>query len=219
MKKIHILILFLFFERTAIAQDINWRNFGSAKKNIVNLHTGIDHSLNYGIGYGYKVQMKIPLILNIIHSMPFGDNIVDDFKTKIGIQAEVLHAKNFSTTIKLYGIYRQYKNPFARFSAFGSETSLVSGYYKKKWYVAGEFGFDKSIITHVKHSSLMREYNPELIEGWFIPSGGNFNFGLQTGYNINKNDFTLKFGRVIQQDFKTYPLLPFYFQLGYNRKL
>lgn len=218
MKTSYLFILFLFFETTATAQDMNWRNFGFGKKHILNLHTGLDHGLNYGIGYGFRIQTKMPIILNLIHSMPFGEQVLDDFKTKIGVQAEVFHSKHFSTTLKLYGITRRYQNPFARFIAFGSETSIVSGYYNKKWYVAGEFGFDKSIVTHVKHSTLMREYNPDLIGGWFIPSGGNFNCGIQSGYSINKNDFTIKFGLVVQQDFKTSPLIPFYAQIGYNKK-
>ena len=46
---------------------------------------------------------------------------------------------------------------------------------------------------------------------------GNFAYGIQTGLVLGqKNDLNLKIGRVISQNFKTEPTLPFYFQLGYN---
>ncbi|UPT69864.1 MAG: hypothetical protein M0D53_12065 [Flavobacterium sp. JAD_PAG50586_2] len=107
----------------------------------------------------------------------------------------------------------------ARFLNFGSEFSALAGLYKPKWYVAGELGFDKAITTHVKHSELAQEYYPDIKNGWYIPRGGNFLYGLHSGVSFKKNDLTLKFGKVIQEDFKTEPTIPFYFQLGLNRKL
>ena len=39
------------------------------------------------------------------------------------------------------------------------------------------------------------------------------------GHTIGDNfDLNLKIGRVVNQNFKTEPTLPFYFQLGYNRR-
>ena len=34
----------------------------------------------------------------------------------------------------------------------------------------------------------------------------------------SKNSLNLKIGRLINQNFKVEPTLPFYFQLGYNRR-
>ena len=30
---------------------------------------------------------------------------------------------------------------------------VTAGYYQRKWFVAGEAGFDKAIVTHFKHSA------------------------------------------------------------------
>ena len=58
---------------------------------------------------------------------------------------------------------------------FGSDLSSTIGYYKPKWFVATEVGFDKAIVTHFKHSDLFKEHFPDVKDGWYEPAtGGNF---------------------------------------------
>ena len=101
---------------------------------------------------------------------------------------------------------------------FGSEFTATAGFYKNKWYAAGELSFDKAIVTHIKHSDLMKQYNPDVQSGWYIPTGGNFLYGLQGGYSFKRNDVYAKIGKTVSQDFKTTSMVPFYFQLGWNIK-
>jgi hypothetical protein len=42
---------------------------------------------------------------------------------------------------------------------------------------------------------------------------------LQTGFSFGRNDIYLKGGKLVTQDFSTTPLLPYYFQVGYNIRL
>jgi hypothetical protein len=202
----------------SVAQNINWKSLEPSEKHILNLNMGFDNSTSIGVGYGYHFDTKMPLLLNIEYSLPFGDKAFDDSKLKIGGQLNVLRLDNFYTTVKAYGIIRRYENELARLLNFGSEFSASAGYYRKKWYAVGEFGFDKAIVTHIKHSDLMKQYNPDLESGWYIPTGGNFFYGLQTGYSFDKNEVYAKVGRVLTQDFKTTPLVPYYFQVGWNMK-
>lgn len=219
MKTKILIILFFFIAINSFSQNINWRNLTKEQKNIVSMNIGLDYGTTIGVGYGYQLNTKLPIILNAECSIPFGEQIFDDFKTKIGAQVEVLKIGNFSTTVKVYGIFRRFKNDNARFLNFGSEFSAVSGYYKPSWYVAGEFGFDKAIVTQIKHSDIMGEYYPEIKNGWYIPTGGNFFYGIQSGFSFGQNDFNLKIGKLITQDFKTPSNLPYYLQLGINIKL
>lgn len=70
---------------------------------------------------------------------------------------------------------------------------LVIGLYKTRWFVAGETGFDKAIVTHFKHSDLYKENSPLVQDGWYQPAtGGNFYYGVQTGYSFKTADLTLK---------------------------
>jgi hypothetical protein len=103
---------------------------------------------------------------------------------------------------------------------FGSDLSGNIGYYRSKWFIAGEVGFDKAIITNFKHSKVYRDQYPGVADGWYEPAtGGNFYYGLQAGFSFKNQDIYMKAGKLLRQDFKTTPFIPFYFQLGYNIKI
>ena len=53
-------------------------------------------------------------------------------------------------------------------------------------------------------------------DGWYEPTGGNFYYGLKTGLSLKRNDIYLKAGKILAQDLKTKPPMPFYVELGYN---
>src|SRR5262245_4721433 len=156
----------------SFAQNINWKTLQPSQRHIVNLNVGFDNATVIGVGYGYHFNTRMPLIVNVEYSMPMGDMVFDDFKTKIGGQLNLVRAKDFYATVKAHFITRRFQNDFARMVNFGSEFSATAGLYKNKWFAAAELGFDKAITTHIKHSDLMKEYNPELQSGWYIPTGG-----------------------------------------------
>jgi len=222
MKQLQFFILgtvLVLWMPPSFAQNINWKTLEPVQKHVINLNVGFDNATVIGVGYGYHLDTKMPLVFNIEYSMPFGNNTVDDIKTKIGGHLNVIHIGNFFTTVKAYGVIRRYENDLTRMINFGSEFSATAGIYKQKWFVAGEFGFDKAITTNLKHSELMKEYNPEVQSGWYIPNGGNFIYGLQAGYSFNRNDTYAKFGKTKTEDLKTTSIIPWYFQLGWNMKL
>lgn len=223
MKAIIALIVFLFSLLTSHisqAQTINWESLQENQKHILNVNAGWDYSFVYGLSYGYHLKTKMPIILESSISFASGEVIFDDFKTKIGGQINLYQIENFRFNATLHGIYRRYGNPLVKLQNFGADAGIVIGYYKSKWFVSGEFGFDKAIVTHFKHSDIYKDVYPDVKNGWYEPStGGNFNFGVQGGYSFNRSDITLRAGKVMSQDFKTTPLIPFYVQLGYNYKL
>jgi hypothetical protein len=214
-----ITILIYLLSNTLNAQNINWRAFNQEQKHIIGINAGLDYGLTYGVNYGRKLNTKLPMVINGEFSFPSGNKVLEDFKVKMGVQFEVIHAGNFSATLKVNGIFRRFENDYTRMLNFGSEFAGVAGYYKPRWYVAGELSFDKAIVTHIEHLPAALENNPDLTTGWYIPTGGNFAYGIQSGLVLGqKNDLNLKIGRVINQNFKTEPTLPFYFQIGYNRR-
>jgi hypothetical protein len=159
------------------------------------------------------------MLINAEFSLPSGNKVLEDFKVKMGVQMEFIHSGNFSATLKVYGIFRRFENDYARLINFGSEFAAIAGYYKPRWYLAGEVSFDKAIVTHTKHLPAALENNPDLTTGWYIPTGGNFVYGIQTGIALGeRNNLNLKIGRVVSQNFKTEPLIPFYLQIGYSRR-
>jgi len=221
MKKIKYIfsIVMLFVAFASNAQTFNWSSLKKDQKHILNLNVNSEYGITYGVGYNYHLRSKLPIILNSEYSFPSGKNITDDFKTKIGGQVDLFQVGDFHFTAKLQGIFRKYENDYARLLNFGSDLSGTVGYYKKGWFVAGEIGFDKAIVTHFKHSDLYKSNYPGVNDGWYEPStGGNLYYGVQGGLSGRKVDVYLKAGKLTEQDFKTSPILTFYAQIGVNFK-
>lgn len=220
-KIITVVLVILSIQFSINAQTINWTSLKKEQMQIFNANAGWDFAINYGVGYGYQLKSKLPIIVNLEFSFPAGGNAgFDDHKVKIGGQARVFKFNDFAFTTKIHGVFRRYENPSVRLVNFGSDMSGIIGYYKSKWFVATEVGFDKAIVTHFKHSHLMKDNFPTIQDGWYEPStGGNFYYGIQTGISFKQHDIYLKGGRMLTQDFKTTPTIPFYAQLGYNLKI
>jgi hypothetical protein len=185
---------------------------------IVNVNLGWDYGLVFGAGYGYQFQTKLPLVIHGGFTTPSGDDLFDDFKTKIGGTIQIVKFHDFRASAMIEGVFRRYENSQARILNFGSDMKAVVGYYKPKWYVAGEFGFDKAIATHFKHSDVFRESFTTVQDGWYVPTGGNFYYGLQSGVTLKSHDIYLRGGKTISQDFKTTAMVPLYLSLGYNMR-
>lgn len=202
------------------AQSINWGSLQKKDRHILNVTTSLEYGWTFGSGYGYQITTKLPIVLNAEYSFPGGNLLFDDFKTKIGGTIRFAKVNNFQFSAKLHGVFRRYENTLTRLVNFGSDMSAAAGYYKNKWHIAAELGFDKAIVTNFKHSQAYKNSFPDVQDGWFEPAtGGNLFYGVQTGYSYKQHDIYLKAGRVLTQDFTTTPLIPFYAQLGYNFKL
>lgn len=220
MQRITILIAFaalLLQPGKAHSQDINWYNLQKDQKHLLNINTGLDYGLTVGARYGFRLPSKIPVILMLDLSVPSGEKLADDFKTKIGGYIRLYQLNNFQLSGKIMGVFRRYENPYATLLNFGSDMGITAGYYKRKWFLAGEAGFDKAIVTHFKHKDAYKLNFPSVKDGWYEPAtGGNFYYGLQTGYSFKRSDIYLKAGKILTEDFNTKPIVPFYLQLGYN---
>ncbi|SJZ84711.1 hypothetical protein SAMN04488128_1011834 [Chitinophaga eiseniae] len=200
------------------AQVINWGNLQDGQRHWINAHTGAQYGMVFGLGYAYQLaDSEFPVIANAAYSFPSGNNLLDDFKAKLGTQVRLLQMNDFHFAVKAHGIFRGYENELVRLLNWGMDLSGTIGYYRPSWFVAGEAGFDKAISTRFKHTDTYKKQYPDVKDGWYAPAtGGNFNYGLQGGVSFGRHDITLSGGGLLQEDFKKKPLLPFYLLLGYN---
>lgn len=205
------------------AQTINWGSLGKEDKHVLNLNAGWDYGVTFGAGYGYHLDIRrlnMPLVMDIGYSLPSGRNILEDFKVKVGGKISLYEIRNIHFIASIYGVFRRYENNMVRMVNFGSDLSAIIGYYRPHWFVAGEFGFDKAVVTNFRHSPFYKEIYPGVKDGWYVPSvGGNYHFGIQAGYSFRQHDFYLSAGKVITQDWKTTPMVPYYAQVGYNFRI
>ena len=220
LKSLIIIAAFSFFQNEIYAQVINWENISKQNKHLLQINVGAEYGLTAGLGYHHLIPVKrFPLWIGGEFSVPSGKQLADDdFKVKLGAQTRIAAFNHFQFSARVQGISRRYHNQSVTLFNFGSDFAGTIGYYRKNWFLGTEAGFDKAIVTHFKHSDWYKNnIYDNAQDGWYEPAtGGNFYYGLQGGYSMKKIDITLKAGRVLQQDFKSQPLLPFYGQLGVN---
>ena len=220
IKSIIIIIAFVFSQNIIYAQVINWKNISTQNKHLLHINAGVEYGAIAGVGYHHLIPIKrFPFWIGGEFSVPSGNQLADDdFKVRLGGQIKIVEFNHFQFSARIQGIARRYHNQSVRLFNFGSDLAGTMGYYRKQWFLGAEAGFDKAIVTHFKHTDWFKRniYN-NVQDGWFQPAtGGNFYYGLQGGFSMNKVDITVKAGKVLQQDFKSQPLLPFYGQVGMN---
>ncbi len=210
-----IIIVAAGLAETGYSQNINWRSMDSGQRNIIQLGFGYDYGVTGHVGYGRSFTVIRPVLVQLDYSFPMGNDLLDDFTVRLGGQIEVVQAGAFSATLKIMSNFRRYQNALVRIVGFGSDFAAVAGYYKPTWFAAGEFGFDKSIVANLKHSDVMKAYYPAIRDGWYIPMGGHYYYGIQGGKTIGDNfDLSLRLGATRAQDDDENAVIPYYLQLG-----
>jgi hypothetical protein len=215
-----VVLLLMVLAATGNSQNVNWKTSSEDQRNLIHINAGYDYGVTTQVGYYRSLTIIRPVLLGLDYSVPMGSHLLDDFKVRLGAQVELVEIGGFLTTVKIMSSFRRYENPLVRIVSFGSDFAVVAGYYDPAWYAAGEFGFDKSIVSNLKHSDTMRKYVYSGIrDGWYIPTGGNYYYGIQAGKSISRSlDLSLRLGATTAQDHDKNAVLPFYAQLGLGVK-
>jgi hypothetical protein len=125
-----------------------------------------------------------------------------DFRTRLQVQTSLLHWRSLHFTGSATFITRGTENVIYRGLNMGSDFTGTVGVYRKGWFTAGEFGFDKAIITHVTHTDWYRtHYYPEAKDGWYLNAGGTFHYGVTAGLALGRAELVGRFGWVRTEDF------------------
>lgn len=209
------IIVVMALAEVGYSQNINWRSLSEDQRNVVQLNVGYDFGVTAQLGYSRSFTLIRPVMVGVDFSLPMGSDLLDDFKVRLGGQMEIVEIDGFSATIKISSVFRRHQTALVRIVSFGSDLGLVAGYYKPTWSVAGEFGFDKSIATHLRHSDVMKANYPAIKDGWYLPTGGHFYYGIQGSKTIGEIlDLSLRLGATKAQFNDENAVLPYYVQLG-----
>jgi hypothetical protein len=215
MKKLIVVMLVMALVEAGYAQNVNWRSLREDQRNVVQMNFGYDFGATAQIGYSRSFAWIRPVLLGLDYSFPMGNVLTDDFKVRIGGQMEIVDAGGFSATVRILSNLRRYQNTLVRIIGFGSDLALLAGYYQTTWHAGGEIGFDKSIVSHLKHSDVMKASFPGIRDGWYIPTGGHWYYGIQAGKTLGETfDLSLRAGATNAQDHDENAAIPFYLQLG-----
>jgi hypothetical protein len=213
------LIIVTAATNVSFSQNVNWRSIRGDQQTLLQFNFGYDYGTTAQMSYSRVIPLFKPATVGLDFSFPMGDNLLDDFKVRLGGQIEVLEIGGFSATVRIASIFRRYQSEMVRIESFGSEFALVAGYYAPTWSLGGEFGFDKAITSRLTHSGIMKEMYPQIKDGWYVPTGGHYFYGIQGGKTIGETlDLSLRFGQTSAQADDENAVIPLYFQLGLGVK-
>lgn len=218
MKSIVFFIFSVCILTKTIAQDVNWRSMNDQSDHLASLYLGADFSSYYGVSYAYSIKNKYkPVFIGTELTLPFGKELIDDWRWNLNLQTELWHNNHFSLGTKLSFITRRYNSPIATFHNTASTLSINFGYLRPKVGVVIIAAYDQTIATHIQHK-LMKEYYPQIRDGWYKASGGTFKFGIRGNWSYKSWSTFLTVGKAYAQNFKDNPTLPFFAELSVQKR-
>lgn len=222
MKKIHwtTFLFLLLMQQPLRAQSVNWRGTDpDSSKHLVAAMAGADYSFYYGLSYAYVLKNKwLPLVAGTEVTLPVGQQVFDDWRGRISLQSELWRTNAFSLSVRASGVIRRYGSQVASMYNTGADLTLTFGYVKPRWGIVAQAGYDRSIATHIKHGTL-RDYYPEIRDGWYGSAGGNFKFGGRANFSFGTWDTFLTMGKHFGQDLHDNPTFPFFAEFSIQKKI
>ena len=201
-----------------LAQDVNFRGLDNTK-HLIGIHSGVDYGSYYGVSYGYVMRTRFtPIVFGTEFTVPFGSNLVDDWKFRTGAHAELFHYKGLSINARLTYIFRRYSSDLATMLNLGSDITLNIGYAKPKWSVMAFANYDKPSLTRIENK-LLKEYYPEIKDGWYDESGGNYKFGVRGQVSYKSWNTFVTVGKHYGRNFENNPTIPFFAEVSVQRRL
>ena len=185
-----------------VAAQYNVERFGMSKNQVYSTF-GLDPALVTSVGYGRNVKVfGRPWQLGAEAGIVAYDLDVQDFRARLQARGVLLGWRSVRLVGSAAFITRGTENQIYRALNFGSDFTGSLGVYKPRWFVAGEFGFDKAIITYLTHSDWYRQhYYPDAKDGWYLNAGGTFHTGLTGGVAIGRTELTARVGKQWTEDF------------------
>jgi hypothetical protein len=180
--------------RDATAQW-NGARFGTDRNRLYTTF-GLDPALVAAVGYGRVVSVAgHHFQLTGEAGLAAAHLDTRDFRDRLGMQTSMLRYRSLHLTGSATFITRGTENSIYRALNFGADFTGTVGMDRRKWFAAGEFGFDKAIITHLTHSDWYRKhYYPDAKDGWYLTAGGTFHYGATAGIVLGRTEVSARFG-------------------------
>ena len=183
------------------AAQWNVARFGT-EPNHVYTTVGLDPAMITTVGYGRMIPLWG-------HDFQFTGDVgvvaahmdLNDFRARVGAQTSILEWRSMRLTGSATFITRGTENLIYTGLDFGADFTGTIGAYKKQWFAAGEFGFDKAIITHITNSDYYKKYYyADAKDGWYLDAGGTFHTGVVGGWAFGKAELVGRFGWLWTED-------------------
>lgn len=205
-----------FMSTVSKAQYVYWPSLQEGNKHLITTKFGADYSSYYGLNYGYVLGNRRPVVLSAELSAPFGNEPLDDWKGRLSAQTIVWQKSALNIQLNPGFVARRYASPAATLVNLGADLNVTIGLSGERWGVAAFGHIDESLSTHATHH-MLKEFYPEIRDGWYGSGGGNIKLGGIATYRIQSWNINLELGKIYAQNFKDNPTLPFQFELALQK--
>jgi hypothetical protein len=212
----HLLLIATLVASLPHAASAQWnlarRSTGDTR---LSMSVGVDPAVIGSIGLHHTVRvLGLRTQLGADAGVVAGNADLRDYRTRLGAEVQLVAFGDVRAAAHLSGIVRGTSTLLFRGTNVGADAGLTVGRYRRGWFVAGEAGFDKAILTHLVHSDWYRErVYRDAKDGWYLDNGGTWRFGTAVGLNIGATELLLRAGLHRTQGWE--PLLvPAYLSIG-----
>jgi hypothetical protein len=203
----------------AMAQHLNWRALDGQHRHAFAAAVGMDPVSYYSLSYEYHLpRAVIPLAFAADVRAPFGDHVLDDWQVGFGARAEPWRSGVLSLGLGAGLRIRRYETTLARLYNGGFGANVSFGATGPRWSAVAIATHESSSLTHIEHK-LLKEYYPEVRDGWYDADGGIYRFGVSTGVAVWSWGATLTAGRMFGQDFRNNPGIPYFAEVVLRKGL
>jgi hypothetical protein len=178
---------------------------------------GLDPAFIPTVGYGRVVSIwGHPVQLASDVGIVAAELDTRDFRARVQAFTSIVRWRSFHIAGSAAFITRGTDNSIYSGLNFGADLTGTVGFYRKGWFVAGEFGYDKAIITHVTNSDWYRTYfYSDARDGWYLDSGGTVHYGAVGGIGFGRTELLLRYGVLRTENFNELTP-PMYASVGFG---
>jgi len=212
--RIVVALVVLALAARDVAAQWNVERFRSTRNQMYTTF-GLDPALVTSVGYGRVVpwlgrEWQLGAEVGVVAA----EFDTRDFRGRLSARTTVVRWRSVRLVSSATFITRGTENSIYRALNFGADVTGALGVYRRRWFVAGEFGRDKAIITHITHSDWYREnFYPDAKDGWYLDAGGTYHYGVVSGVAVGRTELAVRAGWQRTEGFHDM-LPPMYASLG-----
>jgi hypothetical protein len=185
------------FAATAASLHAQW-NVARFDMNRHRIHAtaGVDPAVITAVGYSYtRPVMGRPVQVGIEGGVVAASMDANDFRARLQAGLSVVQWKSLHVNASGAFVTRGTKNNLYKAITMGADVGTTVGMYTPRWFVAGETGYDKSVVTRLTHSDWYRtHFYPDAKSGWYVDTGGTWRFGGIAGVALGKTELVVRAG-------------------------
>lgn len=190
---------------------------------VVYLNLGLDPTFVAGVGYAQSFPIpaiKRDLTLIGDFAIPIFLPDLKDYQLQVGSRIPVIGYKGLQLVNRLNLKLTGNQTWMFYVTGFSFQEGALAGYFHPRFFVAGEFGYTKFLVTYYQHSDEYRErVYADAQDGWYANTGGSWTVGLEGGFNVGRFEFGLRAGAFKTERWNSPIASPFLANLTVNYRL